>query len=119
MFAPSFWASRTNSARRDTVLNSFHGMMGLLSRPTLPKRKSVTHVSEHAPPMSPVHTTGRGDGPSPSPRLRGEGWGEGSSGADQHCWCPPSDSRHVEDIPLVIRCRDGELLAVGAPRDAV
>src|SRR5208283_1432523 len=60
MLASSFWASRTNSARRVTVVTSFHGMVGLLSRPTLPKRKSVTHVSERAPPMSPVYTIVRG-----------------------------------------------------------
>src|SRR5437660_2001264 len=28
-------------------------------------------------------------------------------------------SGHVEDVPLVVRRRDGELLAVGAPGDAV
>ena len=28
-------------------------------------------------------------------------------------------SRHLEEIPLVVRRRDGELLAVGAPGDAV
>src|SRR5262245_51774024 len=31
-------------------------MLGLLSRPSLPQGKSVTHVSERAPPMSPVRT---------------------------------------------------------------
>src|SRR5271157_3122947 len=79
MLASSFWASRTNFARRVTVVTSFHGMMGLLSRPTLPKRKSVTHVSERAPPMSPVYTSERG-GISLS-RL---GWGRTSETLAQH-----------------------------------
>jgi len=36
------------------VVTSFHGTMGLLSRPMLHEEKSVTYVSERAPPMSPV-----------------------------------------------------------------
>src|SRR5208337_746837 len=79
MLASSFWASRTNFARRVTVVTSFHNMMGLLSRPTLPKRKSVTHVSERAPPMSPVYASERA-GISLS-RL---GWGRTTETLAQH-----------------------------------
>ena len=48
---------------RFTVVTSFHGTMGLLSRPMLHGEKSVTYVSERAPPMSPVETTGVPGGP--------------------------------------------------------
>src|SRR6516165_5275093 len=72
-------ASSTNSVRSDIRELSFQAMAGLLhegtSRPEY--GESVTHVSEHLLPMSPLSTVG-------------EGWG---GGRDSHPPPPPSPTR--------------------------
>ena len=50
MLAPSPVARRTNSSLSSTAVTSFHGTMGLLSRPILDENRGVTHVSERAHP---------------------------------------------------------------------